>query len=116
VNVNIRDCMIWPRFTHTRVSCNTSKGVVSVISTRYTKKVGNNHIVGNDSSSLVVDGKDDCHPLSVKKVGFKAELLTFIPSIYFIAILVTRPTTVSRVWSKGHIEGYPCFGAPVHSQ
>jgi hypothetical protein len=29
---------------------------------------GNNHIVGNDSSTLVVDRKDDCHPLSVKRV------------------------------------------------
>jgi hypothetical protein len=72
VNVNIRDRMIQSRFTHTNVVCNTCKVVVSVTSTKHRKEVGNNHIVSNDSSNLVVKRKDDCHLLSVKWVGFNA--------------------------------------------
>lgn len=70
--MNVRDCMIQSRFTHTRVLCNTCKVLVSVTSKRYRKEAGNNHIVSNDSGSLVVNRKDDCHLLSVKRVGFKA--------------------------------------------
>jgi hypothetical protein len=72
VNVNIKDCMIQSRFTHTSVVCNTCKVVVSVTSTIHRKEAGNNHIVSNDSSSLVVNRKDDCHLLSVERVEFKA--------------------------------------------
>lgn len=72
MDVNFRDRMIQSRFTHTRVVCNTCKVVVSVTSTKHRKEAGNNHVVSNDSTSLVVNRKDDCHLLSVKRVAFKA--------------------------------------------
>jgi hypothetical protein len=61
--------MVQSRFAHTSVLCNTCKVVASV--TKHRKEAGNNHIVSNDPSSLVVKRKDDCHLLSVKGVGFK---------------------------------------------
>ena len=74
VNVNIMDC-IQSRFTHTRVLCNTCR----VVRTGRGHEEGNNYIVSNDSSALVVKRKDDCHLLSVKRVWFKAEILHLHP-------------------------------------
>ena len=61
------------------VLCNTCKLVVSVTTTIHGREAGNNHIVSNDPTSLVVNWKDDCHLHSVKRVGFKAELLHLHP-------------------------------------